>query len=62
VRLIGLGEIDRKPRRDSSPLDSWSPAAPDAAQGLDHGQAGGEVSVITDTAGDEARGTPIDRP
>jgi hypothetical protein len=31
-----------EPRRNSSPLDSWSPAAPDAAHGLDHGQDGGE--------------------
>src|SRR5215218_8604971 len=35
-------ETDREPRRDSSPLDSWSPATLYAAQWLDLSQDAGE--------------------
>ena len=42
-RTVDRGvDPDWKPQRNSSPLDSWSPAAPDAAPRLNHSQDGGE--------------------
>jgi hypothetical protein len=47
-RLIALGLLT-----DSSPLDSWSPAAPDAAPGALPRPRRWTVSVIGDTAGEK---------
>ena len=44
-------ETDWEPQRDSSPLDSWSPADPGAPKGLTIANTVAKVSVVTDTAG-----------
>jgi hypothetical protein len=44
-------DTDWKPRRNSSPLDSWSPAAPDAAQDLTTAKTVAKISVASNTAG-----------
>ncbi len=44
---------DWEPRRYSSPVDSWRPAAPDAAQGFTSAKKVAKVSVIGDTAGEK---------
>lgn len=52
-------DTDGDPRRNSSALDSWSPAAPDAGPGLDHGRAGdaGQRGQQRDGRGRRARHT-----
>src|SRR5438067_9996019 len=60
--LIACWETDWEPRRNSSPLDSWSPAAPDAGQDLTTAKTVAQVSVVSNAAGgEEERGTPIHR-
>jgi hypothetical protein len=48
-------------RETHRPLDSWSPAAPDAAQALTTAKNVAKVGVIGDTAGEKRARQPIRR-